>query len=105
MTGFCALQCPDARYVGGFRAWVIDAFSRRLVGSQFAGHMLTDLVLDALRMALSRRDSGADVELIHHSDAGSQPGLKPSSQRCPGAMNLPVTRDGCHASATTTCAG
>jgi putative transposase len=34
--------------------------------------MRTDLVLDALRMALTRRQSGANVELIHHSDAGSQ---------------------------------
>jgi putative transposase len=34
--------------------------------------MRTDPVLDALRMALSRRESGADVELVHHSDAGSQ---------------------------------
>jgi hypothetical protein len=34
--------------------------------------MRTDLVLDALRMALSRREPGADVELVHHSDAGSQ---------------------------------
>ena len=34
--------------------------------------MRTDLVLDALRMALTRRPAGADVELIHHSDAGSQ---------------------------------
>ena len=34
--------------------------------------MRTDLVLDALRMALTTRDPGADVTLIHHSDAGSQ---------------------------------
>jgi putative transposase len=34
--------------------------------------MRTDLVLDALRMALTRRPAGANVELIHHSDAGSQ---------------------------------
>ena len=34
--------------------------------------MRTDLVLDALRMALTRREHGADVDLIHHSDAGSQ---------------------------------
>jgi putative transposase len=33
--------------------------------------MRTDLVLDALRMALHRREAGADVELIHHSDRGS----------------------------------
>jgi hypothetical protein len=32
--------------------------------------MRTDLVLDALRMALARRRRGADVELVHHSDAG-----------------------------------
>ena len=55
-----------------FFAFIIDAFSRRIVGWQFASHMRTDLVLDALRMALGRRSSGADVELIHHSDRGSQ---------------------------------
>ncbi len=34
--------------------------------------MRTDLVLDALRMALTRRRHGADLELVFHSDAGSQ---------------------------------
>ena len=34
--------------------------------------MRTDLVLDALRMALGQRSSGADVELVHHSGRGSQ---------------------------------
>jgi len=74
---------PDALWLADFtylRCWegvvffsfVIDAFSRRIVGWQFATHMRTDLVLDALRMALTRRDAGADVQLIHHSDAGSQ---------------------------------
>jgi len=55
-----------------FFAFVIDAFSRRVVGWQLAPHMRTDLVLDALRMALARREGGADVELVHHSDRGSQ---------------------------------
>jgi putative transposase len=55
-----------------FLAFVIDAFSRRVVGWQLAPHMRTDLVLDALRMALHQRGSGADVCLIHHSDRGSQ---------------------------------
>ena len=55
-----------------FFSFVIDAYSRRIVGWQFASHMRTDLVLDALRMALTRRRGGADVKLIHHSDAGSQ---------------------------------
>jgi putative transposase len=74
---------PDALWVADFtylRCWegvvffsfVIDAFSRRIVGWQFAGHMRTDLVLDALWMALTRRQVGADVDLVHHSDAGSQ---------------------------------
>ncbi len=44
--------------------------------------MRTDLVLDALRMALAQRGAGADVALVHHSDRGSQPGLKRSSQQC-----------------------
>jgi hypothetical protein len=34
--------------------------------------MRTDLVLDALRMALGLRSPGADVALVHHSDRGSQ---------------------------------
>jgi transposase InsO family protein len=64
-----------------FFAFVIDAFSRRIVGWQLATNMRTTLVLDALRMALHQRDGGADVELVHHSDRGSQLGLNRSSQR------------------------
>jgi putative transposase len=55
-----------------FFAFVIDAFSRKVIGWQLAPHMRTDLVLDALRMALAQREGGADVELVHHSDRGSQ---------------------------------
>jgi putative transposase len=55
-----------------FFSSVIDAYSRRIVGWQFASHMRTDLVLDALRMALHQRQPGADVGLVHHGDAGSQ---------------------------------
>jgi len=55
-----------------FFAFVIDAFSRRVVGWQLAPHMRTTLVLDALRMALGQRRPGADVALVHHSDRGSQ---------------------------------
>lgn len=53
-------------------AFVLDAFSRKIVGWQLAPHMRTDLVLDALRMALGQRESGADFELVHHTDRGSQ---------------------------------
>jgi putative transposase len=55
-----------------FFAFVLDAYSRRVVGWQLAGHMRTTLVLDALRMAFGQRRRGADVELVHHSDRGSQ---------------------------------
>jgi transposase InsO family protein len=55
-----------------FFAFILDAWSRRVVGWQLAGHMRTTLVLDALRMALHQRGGGADIELVHHSDRGSQ---------------------------------
>jgi putative transposase len=55
-----------------YLAFVIDVHSRRVIGWQLASHMRTDLVLDALRMALATRDPGADLTLVHHSDRGSQ---------------------------------
>ena len=55
-----------------FFAFVIDAFSRKVVGWQLATNMRTTLVLDALRMALGQRAPGADIALVHHSDRGSQ---------------------------------
>jgi transposase InsO family protein len=72
-----ALWVADLTYLRSWQgvaylAFVLDAYSRRIVGWQLATNMRTSLVLDALRMALSRRQSGADVELVHHSDAGSQ---------------------------------
>jgi putative transposase len=82
---------PDRLYVADFtyiRTWegmvffafVIDVYSRRVVGWQLASHMRASLVCDALRMALSTRRPGADVELVHHSDRGSQGGFNRSSQ-------------------------
>ena len=55
-----------------FFAFVIDVFSRMIVGWQFATHMRKELVLDGLRMALSLRAPGADAWLVHHSDRGRQ---------------------------------
>jgi transposase InsO family protein len=63
------LRCWDGLV---FFAFVVDAFSRKVVGWQLAAHMRTTLVLDALRMALHQRRPGADVQLVHHSDRGSQ---------------------------------
>jgi putative transposase len=52
-------------------AFVIDAFSRMIVGWQLARHLRTDLALDALEMAIWRRDTQLDG-LVHHSDRGGQ---------------------------------
>ena len=61
-----------------FLAVVLDVWSRRIVGWAMASHLRTELVLEALNMALSRRHPD---EVIHHSDQGSQTGLKGSSQQ------------------------
>lgn len=57
-------------------AFVVDTFSRRIVGWSAATSKETQLVLDALEMALWQRDRDQRPyirgELIHHSDAGSQ---------------------------------
>jgi putative transposase len=55
----------------GYVCFIIDAFSRRIVGWRVAAHMRTAMVLDALEMA--RWSRGARLEgLVTHSDAGSQ---------------------------------
>ena len=66
---FTYLRCWEGLV---FFSFVMDAYSRRIVGWQFTSHMRTTLVLDALRMALHHRQPGAAVGLVHHSDAGSQ---------------------------------
>lgn len=50
-------------------AVVLDAFSRRIVGWAMANHLRTELVLDALEMAVGQRRPRG---VIHHSDQGSQ---------------------------------
>jgi putative transposase len=52
-------------------AFVVDAFSRFIVGWQASRSLRTDLALDALEMAIWRRRGGLDG-LVHHSDRGSQ---------------------------------
>ncbi len=54
-----------------YLAFVKDVFSRRIVGWQTAEHLRTDLVLDALEMAVHFRGPAAG-ELIAHTDRGSQ---------------------------------
>jgi putative transposase len=56
-------------------AFVIDVYARRIIGWSAAGHMRTDLVLDALEMAVAARFRAGATDLhglVHHSDAGSQ---------------------------------
>lgn len=52
--------------------FIVDAFSRRIVGWRVASHMRTDMVLDALEMARRCRGAGRFVGLVAHADAGSQ---------------------------------
>jgi putative transposase len=56
-------------------AFVIDAFSRRILGWKAATTMRTELVLDALEMAIFTREQEGITDLaglVHHNDAGSQ---------------------------------
>jgi putative transposase len=57
-----------------FTAFVIDVFSRRIVGWRTRSNMPKELPLDALEMALWTRAQARQLVdgLIHHSDAGSQ---------------------------------
>ena len=52
-----------------YLAVVVDAWSRRVVGWAMANHLRTELVLDALNMALGQRRA---TGVIHHSDQGCQ---------------------------------
>ncbi|MGA9859884.1 MAG: IS3 family transposase [Solirubrobacteraceae bacterium] len=73
-------------------AFVIDAYSRRILGWRSAGHMRTSLVLDALDHALwTRRQAGHPIEpgLICHSDAGSQYVSVAATERLAAAGAVP----------------
>jgi putative transposase len=75
----------DITYIWTWEGWaylatVIDLASRRVVGWALADHMRAELVCDALRMAIAHRRPAPG--LIFHSDRGTQPGFKGSSQRC-----------------------
>jgi putative transposase len=52
-------------------AFVIDIFSRRIVGWRLHSSMRTELTLDALEMAIFSRGARELPGLIHHSDRGS----------------------------------
>jgi len=62
-----------------YLAVVIDTFSRRVVGWSMATHLRAELVIEALNMALWQR---RPVEVIHHSDQGSQYTSLAFGKRC-----------------------
>jgi putative transposase len=71
------LWVADLTYVATWRgfvyvAFVIDVFSRRIVGWRASNSLRSDLALDALEQALYGRPIGASERLIHHSDRGVQ---------------------------------
>ena len=73
------LWVADLTYVKTHSGWVyvafiVDVFSRMVVGWQASRSLRSDLAIDALEMAVfNRRRAGADLsQLIHHSDRGVQ---------------------------------
>ena len=62
-----------------YLAVVLDAWSRRVVGWAMATHLKTELVLDALNMAIWQR---RPVQVVHHSDHGTQYTSIAFGQRC-----------------------
>ena len=72
-----ALWVTDFTYVSTWQGWVyvafvIDVFSRRIVGWRQSSSMQTEFVLDALEQALYARRPTASDGLVCHSDRGSQ---------------------------------
>jgi putative transposase len=71
------LWVSDFTYVSTWQGWlyvafVVDVFSRRIVGWRVSTTMTTEFVLDALEQALYDRQPDPEDALIHHSDRGSQ---------------------------------
>jgi putative transposase len=71
------LWVADLTYVAtwaGFcyAAFIIDAYSRAIVGWRIARTLRAELALDALEMAIWARDDAGLDELVHHSDRGVQ---------------------------------
>ncbi len=74
-----------------YLAVVLDAWSRRVVGWSIADHIRSELVVDAVQMALWRRRPPAG-RTVAHSDHGAQSGLKESSQHLPVRQSLEARR-------------
>lgn len=67
----------DLTYIWTWEGWlylaiVLDLYSRAVVGWAMSHSMTDDLTLDALKMALRRREPPIQNHLLFHSDRGSQ---------------------------------
>src|SRR5262249_57161870 len=105
------LWVADLTYVATWRgfvyvAFVIDAFSRRIVGWRVSHSLRSDLALDALEQALYDRPIGPSKRLVHHSDPGVQRGFNQSSQHCHVELIVGIRREPRRESASQgSCAG
>jgi putative transposase len=84
-----------------YLAFILDVYSRKVVGWSMAGHLRTELVAAALEMATIRRNPSAG--LIHHSDRGAhytalsfgkkleQAGIVPSMSRVGSALDNAIS--------------
>ncbi len=71
------LWVADLTYVStwsgfAYTAFIVDAFSRAIVGWRVATSLRAELALDALEMAIWARRPTAEDALVHHSDRGVQ---------------------------------
>lgn len=101
-TGPNQLWVADLTYVRTHAGWtyvafVLDVFSRMVVGWQVSTSLRTDLALDALDMGLwARSRAGQDVTgLIHHSDRGVQGVFNRSSQHLDQEVGCGASSGGC----------
>jgi transposase InsO family protein len=72
-----SVWCGDITYLRTGEGWlflatVIDLFSRRVIGWSVADHMRTELVANALEMAVATRGGRVAAGVVFHSDRGSQ---------------------------------
>jgi putative transposase len=93
-----ALWVADFTYVATWRgvvyvAFVIDVYSRRIVGWRASTTMRTDLALDALEQALYDRET--DAALVQHRDRGSQcVSIRDTERRAEAGIEPSVGRRG-----------
>ena len=85
------LWVADMTYVPTWSGWlylamVLDVYSRKIIGWAMDTNMRTELILDALQMAVTQRQP---IGVIHHSDRGSQYTSYAFGKRCREAGIMP----------------